>query len=366
MSLVSSIEWEACLLEPRPDAALKRSVERETGIAPTSVLYLSPVPEVARLAGRLNQALRSRTHLDPGLADLTGLVVSQDNSCRFCYAYQRAVMQGMGFPVERIEQLERGFATADFGPIERRALEFARKVSRSNPLPGSDDLASLREVGLSEAEILELLSQIGLFIYHNRLATVPALPPTWAEELPDKWYAKAIRPFFGLYARRLFRRVPPEHLPEQERSGPFSQVVVAFDGLPFARTLREAIDVSLRPGALRTRSKLMLFAVVARALGCGQTGDEAIRLLREEGMEADVVESVLAHLAAPELDDVESRIVPFARDTVWYNQATPIQQRARELLNELKLEAFLELVSAVAVANMVCRLGVAVTGAREG
>lgn len=362
MSLVSSIEWEACLLEPRPDAELKRAVERESGVAPTATLYLSPVPEIARLAARLNKTLRSRIHLPGDLADMVGLVVSQDNSCRFCYAYQRALLQGMGFSLARIEQLEQDFAGGSFTPAERRAFEFARRVSRSNPMPGEADKAALREAGFSDPEILELLSQIGLMVFHNRLATVPALPSGRVEELPDKWYAKLLQPVAGWYLSRLFQRVAPEPLLEDERRGPFSEIVVAFDGLPFARTLRDAIDVTLQEGALRRRSKAMLFAVVARALGCNVCEAEAGRVLVDEGMAPEVVESILAHLTAPELDDVEARIVPFARDTVWYSQATPIQQRAREVRDAMKLEGFLEMISAIAVANMVCRLGVALPG----
>jgi alkylhydroperoxidase family enzyme len=234
-------------------------------------------------------------------------------------------------------------------------------------LPGEADKAALRDAGYSELEILELIAQIGLFIFHNRLATVPALPSARIEALPEQWYAKLFRPLMGWYLGRLFVQGGGLKLEEHERTGPFSSVVLAFDGLPFARGLRDAIDVTLEDGALRSRTKLMLFAVVARALGCTLTESDAVRLLTtEHHLEEEVVQSVLDHLAAPELDPLESRIVPFARDTVWYNQATPIQHRARELRDEMKLESFLEMVSAISVANMVCRLGVALpSGARE-
>ena len=110
----------------------------------------------------------------------------------------------------------------------------------------------------------------------------------------------------------------------------------------------------------RGRTKLMTFAVVGRALGCPATEAEAVRVLTEEyGMQPETVQNLLTHLAAPELDEVESLIVPFARDTVWYSQATPIQQRASEIRDQMKLEQFLEIINAVSVANMVCRLGIA-------
>lgn len=364
MSLVSSIEWGACLLEPQPDPELKRQIVRETGLAPGSVAYFSATPEIAQMIGRLSLSLRSRIHLDGHVSDLVGLVVSQDNSCRFCYAYQRAVMRSFGFSEDRIEKLEQGLFGADLERKQKLALDFARKVSRSNPLPGEADKRPLRDVGYSEIEIQELIAQIGLFVYHNRIATLPALPSEWIEALPETWYSKLFRPLIGLYMRKQFPAGKEVKLAPGEEAGPFANIVSAFDGLPFAGVLRSSLDVVLADGALPGRAKLTAFAVVARALGCPVTEREAVRALTDDfGMTSQTVQGVLAHLTAPELDERESLIVPFARDTVWYGQATPIQQRAREMRSRLKLEEFLEMITAVAVANMVCRLGIALPGA---
>lgn len=363
MSLVSTIEWEACLLEPQPDSELKKRVERETGLAPGAIIYFTATPPIAEMMGRLSLCLRSRIHLDAHMSDLVGLVVSQDNSCRFCYAYQRAVMRSFGFSESRIEQIEQGFFTADLNRKEKAALDFARKVSRSNPLPSAADVRPLRDLGFSEIEIRELISQIGLFIFHNRVATLPALPSEWMEAMPEAWWARVFRPAIGWYMRRMFPAGQATTLAPGQAAGPFSNVVEAFDGLPFAGVLRDCLDVVLADGALRARTKVMTFAVVARALGCPATEAEAKRVLTQEhGMQAEAVENLLAHLTAPELDEVESLVVPFARDTVWYGQATPIQQRAREVRDRMKLEQFLEMIAAVSVANMVCRLGIALPG----
>ncbi len=360
MSLVSTIEWETCLLEPQPDPELKRQVQRETGLAPGALAYFSATPEIVQMMGRLSLSLRTRTHLDGHVSDLTGLVVSQDNSCRFCYAVQRAIMRSFGFSESRIEELEQGFSSADLNQKEKVALDFARRVSRSNPLPTEADKQPLRDAGYSEIEIIELIAQIGLFVYHNRYCTLPALPSEWIEALPETWYAKAFRPVMGWYFRRIFPAGQAAELAPGQAAGPFSNVVEAFDGLPFAGVLRDSIDVVLRDGALRGRTKLMTFAVVGRALGCPATEAEAVRVLTEEhGMQPETVQNMLTHLTAPELDEAESLIIPFARDTVWYSQATPIQQRARELRDQMKLEQFLEMINAVSLANMVCRLGIA-------
>jgi AhpD family alkylhydroperoxidase len=359
MSLVSTIEWEACLLEPLPDAELTRRVARESGRPPNSIDYFSATPEIAAAMGKLGLEVRTRTHLHRDIGDLIGLVVSQDNSCRFCYAYQRLLMRGFGFDEERIEQIEQGFLTADLEPRQKVALEFARKVSRSNPLPSDADKQAMRDAGYSELEIVEAIGHIGNFIFHNRLATLPALPAGLAETLPDRWYMKLAQPILALFLKRLYRIGGAVLLSPNQKGGAFGPIVEAFDGLSFAPTLRDAIDLALAPGALDGRTKALLFAVVARSLGCPVSEAESARILGEMGVKAETVEEILAHLTSPELDEVEKLLMPFARDTVWYNQALPIQRKARELRDAMKLEQFLEAVYTLSVANMVCRLAVA-------
>jgi len=67
-------------------------------------------------------------------------------------------------------------------------------------------------------------------------------------------------------------------------------------------------------------------------------------------------------LRADVLDAVEQQLVPFARETVWYEPAQ-IQRRGRELLRTLSREQFLELVAVSALANVLCRLGFLVEAA---
>jgi hypothetical protein len=90
-------------------------------------------------------------------------------------------------------------------------------------------------------------------------------------------------------------------------------------------------------------------------LGSEAVEREAYRLLAEEGLTADRVDEILAHLSAPELDEVESSILPYVRETIWY-QAPSAQKRGRQLRARLSNAQFLETVGFAALANMVCRL----------
>ena len=76
-------------------------------------------------------------HIDHQLAEIVVLVVSRDNSCRFCYAGARFLLRVSGMSDERIDALESNLITAELEPRSRLGLEFARRLSRANPPPST-------------------------------------------------------------------------------------------------------------------------------------------------------------------------------------------------------------------------------------
>jgi uncharacterized peroxidase-related enzyme len=355
-SPIQEVEWEGCLLERRHDPDAERRFRRATGRPLGGGAHLLGVPWIEEALLAFSLDLETRVALDAELADLAGLVVSQDNSCRYCFAAMRAFLRILGMPAEKITRLERDLLTADFSPRDRTALRFARRLSRSDPICGADEMRALREAGFAELEATELAAVAALNLFFNRVSTMVALPPQEMEALPDRWTVRLARPLLRLQMLRVRRRARPAPLRPDERQGPFSAVVTALDGLPLARSLRAALDGMLDSPVLPRRTKLLVVAVVGRTLGCPCSLDESARLLAADGMEREQLDAVLAHLAGPELDPVEQQLVPFARETVWYEPAR-IQRRGRELLRTLSREQFIELVVVAALANVLCRLG---------
>jgi alkylhydroperoxidase family enzyme len=121
--------------------------------------------------------------------------------------------------------------------------------------------------------------------------------------------------------------------------------------------LRKILDEAWASQHLSPRTKALIFAVVARGLGCSHAEREAFRLLAADGLAASEVEEILAHLASPELDPAEALIVPYARETIWYEPAS-VQRRGRELQKHLTTPVFLEVIGIASLANMVSRLGI--------
>src|SRR5262249_39006223 len=157
VSTLRAVPWGECLLEPLGDAETEQRIRAATGrrLTPAVRHFVAP-PWVAEAMSRLNTRILTRVHLDHDLADFAGRVVSPDNSCRYCYAAQRALLRIVGFSESRILRLEQDFAEGGFTPSEQAAFDYARRVSRATPLVMAADAESLRRAGFGDDAIREL------------------------------------------------------------------------------------------------------------------------------------------------------------------------------------------------------------------
>jgi AhpD family alkylhydroperoxidase len=355
MTNLQNVEWDECLLEPRRDAELERDARKAFGVPYPLIRFYSPCPWLARWLINTNYRNGQLVHIDLGLAELIFLAVSQDNSCRYCYAAQRTALRVLGFDDERIRRVEEASFTAETDRGERLALDFARRLSRSNPPPSAADKAALREAGYSDEAIKEIAYMAASTVAGNRAATLPAVPIERIEGMETRLLFKLLRPLIARLLRSRERRGRPEFLPSELKTGPFAYVDLELDGLPAARISREFCDSAWRSPILPQRAKALVFAVVARGLGSKRSEDEAKRLLAPRGLDEGEVDEILAHLASPKLDPIEAAIVPYARETIRCRPAD-IQSRGRKLRERLSVEQFLELAGVVCVANATCRL----------
>ncbi len=351
---IADMEWEESLLPPMPVApALAAEVRRQLGVVPGWLARVGPTPWFGRAwASMMSKPV---AHVAPALCDLITLVVSQDNSCRYCFGAQRAVLRMLGYREAFIARLERDFHVAELSEAEQAALDFSRRVSRADPRPSRADRERLERAGFSPPAVAEVAFVAAASVFANRAATLLALPPEPFETMVDRPLVRLLRP---LMARRLRPRPRrPEPLP-RPNDGPFAGVVAALDGSPAAGVLRRAIDEAWASEVLPRRTKILVFAVVARALGCARAEAESRLLLERAEFAAHDVDEILATLASSRLDPREARLVPFAREAVRYHRTVPIQRRMREVARGLEPSEVMESVGVVALANAVCRLSV--------
>jgi alkylhydroperoxidase family enzyme len=264
------------------------------------------------------------------------------------------MLKMVGFDDPLIEALERDIQLADLAEPDRLALDFARKVSKSNPRPRPEDRERLRRAGYSDAAVAEIAYAAAVCVVSNRMATLLALPAERMVLWADHPMARLLRPITARILR--VRPAKAEPLP-QPNDGPCAEVVAALAGAPAARELREVIDEALASPVLPRRTKLLMMGVIGRALGCAHAEEEVRAGLLAEGFDAAELADVLANLASPRLDEREALLVPYARETVRYRNVD-VQERTRVLAERLSRAEVLEAVGIASLANGVCRLSV--------
>lgn len=348
---VSSVEWGECLVPP---AAVPREMEAEVrrvvGGVPGWLPRLAPCPWLVNAATAFVRRPIAFAPLD--LCDLVSLTVSQDNSCRYCYGAQRAILRIHGFGDEYIDRLVRDFHVADLSPAERAALDFARRVTRADPRPGRGEFEAVVRAGMPREAVLEVAAVVASSNFANRWATLLALPSEPLEQMVMHPLFRFVRPLVSWRMRR--RHQEPATAPISS-DGPCARVVGALGRSPSARVFRDIIDAAWGSGVLPGRTKTLMLGVVGKVLGCRHTEDETRSLLAREGFSPSELDDVFNTLGSSRLDACEARLVPFARETVRY-QPIVIQRRLREVARGFSAEEILETVGVLALANAVCRL----------
>jgi uncharacterized peroxidase-related enzyme len=101
--------------------------------------------------------------------EMVFVAISQDRQCAYCEAAHIACCRMLGVNLETLEQLVKDVnSMADFKT--RTMILFALKCSRNPQSLATDDYDGLRDVGLKESEIVELIAMAGLAVYANIMA----------------------------------------------------------------------------------------------------------------------------------------------------------------------------------------------------
>jgi len=354
-SALQHVAWESCAVEPTRDPELESYARRKMGILSPAIPYFAPVPWLARAVIDLRPEYGLLMHIDQHVVDLMTLVVSQENSCRFCYAGTRALLWAKGVSKARLQDMEQQFARTDLPATTVAAIAFGRSQSRSGPSGVHAAREALGREGFSDAQIKELAYVAAEIDFSNRAHTLPAIPARPMEELPDLWYMRLSRPLVKrliLKSRYRGQATPSDDLPWY----PYAAILKAYAGTPIAAALRRTLDGMWASTHLTRRCKLLMLAVIARGLGGDNCEPDVTRALEHEGCDRRMLSDVLTHLNAAELDEHEQLLVSFARETIWYKPAA-VQQRARALRSALTGPQLLEAVGVAALGNGLCRLG---------
>ena len=171
--LLNEIEWGEPLLpavlDPEWEADMKRrsnplNVDRRT----------APLPWLreACFAFRNCKPVAMPEHL----FFVVAMVVAQENSCRYCYGKNRAVLKILGRSEAFIDGIERDLRVAELDEREGALLAFCRNLARSRPRPARAEREALMRLGYSALAVTEVAAAVAGSCFYNRVGTLMACP----------------------------------------------------------------------------------------------------------------------------------------------------------------------------------------------
>ena len=102
--------------------------------------------------------------------EMIALTVSAENRCEYCLGSHSAYLRELVDDHIKADVITHNYRRAELSERERALLDFAVKLTHTSFEMSPDDLAPLREIGLSDETIFEAAQVAAMFNFTNRLA----------------------------------------------------------------------------------------------------------------------------------------------------------------------------------------------------
>jgi uncharacterized peroxidase-related enzyme len=147
------------------------------------VLTLAHDVETLKVRSPLfNAIMYSQVGLGRAGRELGAVAASVVNRCIYCAAVHASRYNQLTKTEEVMARILEDGEAARLEPRDQAIFDFAAKLSRTPSEATAEDMQCLRDVGLSEAEILDLVLVTALFGWANRLMHVLGDPVTPAAD----------------------------------------------------------------------------------------------------------------------------------------------------------------------------------------
>ncbi|ACO46225.1 peroxidase-related enzyme [Deinococcus deserti] len=120
--------------------------------------------------------------------ELLAVVVSGMNRCVYCAVSHGAALREYSADPVLADTVAINWRHANLGARERAMCAYAEKLTRTPEAMTQEDLTPLRQAGLSDPQILELVQVVGMFNMTNRISSALGFAPNaeyHAQARPD-------------------------------------------------------------------------------------------------------------------------------------------------------------------------------------
>jgi len=163
---------------PNDIQARINEVHEKAGFVPNIFLALAHRPDEFRAFMAYHDALMEKQS-GLSLADREMIVVatSAANECLYCVIAHGALLRIRSKNPLLADQVATNYRKAEITARQKAMLEFSMKVQEGGATVNDADFESLHTHGLSDEDIWDIASIVGLFALSNRLANVVGIQP---------------------------------------------------------------------------------------------------------------------------------------------------------------------------------------------
>ncbi len=140
--------------------------ESEAAIPPNWFTTQGERPDILASIWKLGKGIATQGELPSSLKEMIMTIISMQNNCRYCTAAHRKMLEESDVPQAVIDGLtQRNLSKVN--PIQRAVLEFSLKAAQSPQSVLDEDVEKLREFGLGDGEILEIIMTVAYTNFIN-------------------------------------------------------------------------------------------------------------------------------------------------------------------------------------------------------
>ena len=154
----------------------------EEGIPFNAITAMVERPDI--LAGMWNftRSVVAQGSLPPTVKQMIAMTIAMQHNCRYCTVGHTRALEAMGVPTEVIKSCTSDPDLAQIPPPQRAILKFALKTARDPQSVSDEDFQTLRDYGLSDGEIIEVIMMTAWSNLLNTWTDVTRVPVDGEEE----------------------------------------------------------------------------------------------------------------------------------------------------------------------------------------
>ncbi len=148
--------------------AVLADIEGAFGMVPNLFKTYTHFPSLLEANWNKVKAVMMQGELRRKVKETIAVLVSKDNSCKYCVNAHSAALKSIGVSEEEIQAIKEDITVGDFDEKEQALIEFARKANKDPLAITDEEFQALKDAGASDAEIVEALGVMEVFTAFNK------------------------------------------------------------------------------------------------------------------------------------------------------------------------------------------------------